>query len=691
MKKWKRFCRNSFVKTICILLTIASVVTIVGSSQWFINYMYATGQGEEVLFEDYNRGYQSTEGFADQMEHAAGKVLGYVLAREIIDTDMAEEEKELTNDLYQSGNAYADPTRTNLRYFFLNPKKDEVYTNNSEWQDAGNYETYLKEMQEGEDPYITFDSGNWVSNVAVESYGFDHLLNFAEIYEYYDIASDLFNGWIVGYTVDVSYPAQDVFQQSEQMYESYRANAEVVRDLLGAGILVLVLCIIILSFGLGETSEGSAEMDGFDRIKTELAAALLVCIWGIIFGCGLGIIVTHRELWDNYVLGALTVALPSVIIFLIGYTSLLKRLRAHTLWKNSILYMVWKVLRKVIRGTADAMRDVFRNLNLVWKAGTFMTVVIVLHWLAMMAEGLFVFICLILEVLIFAWVIRRMIGEQKLLEGMRRVKSGELEEKIDTENLKGSQKEMAELMNHVEDGLQEAIDKQMRSERMKTELITNVSHDIKTPLTSIINYVDLLRRETKELDKADPQKVEEYLEVLDQKSQRLKILTEDVVEASRISSGNISLENTNLDLVEMLTQIEGEYLEKLEANGLEIIRKMPDPPVTIYADGRRVWRVFGNLYQNTAKYAMPNTRVYVTLEKEGNQAVFTMKNISEAPLNIDPDELMERFTRGDEARTTEGSGLGLSIARSLTEAMKGRFTIYLDGDLFKVTVCFPLA
>ena len=229
-----------------------------------------------------------------------------------------------------------------------------------------------------------------------------------------------------------------------------------------------------------------------------------------------------------------------------------------------------------------------------------------------------------------------------------------------------------------------SLDKVSRSDQLRVDLITNVSHDIKTPLTSIINYVDLLKQENFE----DP-KIQRYIEVLEQKSQRLKTLTEDVVEASKVSSGNITLEFMNINLVEMIQQTSGEFAEKFMARELKEVLNLPKEEVIIQADGRRLWRVLSNIYNNAAKYAMKGTRVYADLWKENGKAYFSLKNISEQPLNIPADELTERFIRGDVSRSTEGSGLGLSIAQSLTEMQGGKFELYLDGDLFKVTITFP--
>lgn len=276
------------------------------------------------------------------------------------------------------------------------------------------------------------------------------------------------------------------------------------------------------------------------------------------------------------------------------------------------------------------------------------------------------------------------IQKQGLLDGVRAMTDGEQETRIPTDRLLPGNRQMAEAVNDLGEGLRTALQEQMKSERMKTDLITNVSHDLKTPLTSIINYVDLMKREQIESPKA-----KEYLRILDQKSQRLKQLTEDLVEASRASSGNVTLDIQRIDLKELLMQTSGEFEERFAARDLRLIASYPDAPLYVEADGRRLWRIIENLYRNVEKYAMPGTRVYLDAERDGEMAVMSMKNISEQPLNISADALTERFIRGDESRTTEGSGLGLSIAKDLTELQHGTFSIYLDGDLFKVTVAFP--
>lgn len=281
------------------------------------------------------------------------------------------------------------------------------------------------------------------------------------------------------------------------------------------------------------------------------------------------------------------------------------------------------------------------------------------------------------------FIVREGVQRNKVLDGIKKISGGDLEYKIEVEELKGDNRRLAEAVNAIGDGLFHAVDDSMKSEHLKTDLITNVSHDIKTPLTSIINYVDLLKRE-----ELPNERVQNYIAVLDSKSQRLKQLTEDLVEASKVSSGNVKLEMERINLVELVYQTGGEFIEKFEDRNLTVITKLPREPVVIMADGRRIWRVLENLYNNVAKYAMEHTRVYVDMEADGERVCFSIKNISENALNIQADELTERFIRGDISRSTEGSGLGLSIAKNLTSLMGGDFEIYLDGDLFKATVCF---
>lgn len=272
-----------------------------------------------------------------------------------------------------------------------------------------------------------------------------------------------------------------------------------------------------------------------------------------------------------------------------------------------------------------------------------------------------------------------------IIEGTQKIMEGDFSYQLPDMEAAGCRKVLlSDTVNGIGEALERAVEESVRSERMKTELIANVSHDIKTPLTSVINYVDLIKRED-----VQNEVVQKYIAVLERKSQRLKILIEDLVEASKASSGVMELEISTLNFNELIRQTNGEFDDRFEECCLELVSNIPEESLFFQGDGRRVFRILENLYNNTAKYAMPHTRVYVSLEREENFIVFKMKNISAAKLNITPEELTERFVRGERSRTTEGSGLGLSIAKSLTELMEGSFAIELDGDLFCAVVSFP--
>ena len=260
---------------------------------------------------------------------------------------------------------------------------------------------------------------------------------------------------------------------------------------------------------------------------------------------------------------------------------------------------------------------------------------------------------------------------------------GDLGTKVDDKMLVGCFREFADSLNGLSDAALVAAREQLKSERMKTELITNVSHDIKTPLTSIINYVDLLQYPH------TPEQEKEYLAVLSRQSARMKKLIDDLMEMSKAASGSLPVEITQVDAGEAINQALGEFADKLAAADLTPVFRQPEEPILMMADGRLAWRAMSNLLSNAVKYALPGTRLYIDLSRAGSSVMISMKNISREQLNVSADELMERFVRGDTSRNTEGSGLGLNIAKSLMELQKGQLQLLVDGDLFKATLIFP--
>ncbi len=362
--------------------------------------------------------------------------------------------------------------------------------------------------------------------------------------------------------------------------------------------------------------------------------------------------------------------------------SLAARIKTHTLWRNTVVGYILRWLRQ-------GLSAVGRHLPALWKVLTAIGGVTLLEfallWVNKWEPDNLIVLWFVEKSLLLPLVILVVLCLLRLRRGIRRIADGQVEHQVSTAYLYGELKSTAEDINRIGGGLQSAVEQRMRSERFKTELITNVSHDIKTPLTSIINYVDLMEKQNIE----DPT-LQEYLAVVSRQSARLKKLTEDLLEASKASTGNLTVERAPCHLGILLEQAVGEYTEKAAAAGLTLLLEQPEQTVTVLADGRHLWRVFDNLLNNVCKYALAGTRVYVDLSVQGGTAHILFRNISATPLHVTAEELMERFVRGDTARHTEGSGLGLSIARSLTELQGGTFALTVDGDLFKAEITLPV-
>ena len=477
--------------------------------------------------------------------------------------------------------------------------------------------------------------------------------------------------------LNAEYPMDDEIFYSHKYFAQYSQWGNVFLLCSGVSLVLGILMVILLSVQTGRVRQDrELHLRGSDKVPTEVAVtaglvSLVLMVTMVIPA------LENGEAWEVYIyalLGAGEMLFSAVILW--AYLSIVRRMKGHIVWKTSLIRTIIQSCKNVYMARKTSGRMITAFILLV--LGN------VLFVMAMSGFGLLV--ALLADGIVLLYLIRENAGRQVIRDGLARIASGELDFKIDEKELIGDNKEMAEAVNHVGDGLQNAVKETLKSERLKADLITNVSHDIKTPLTSIINYVDLLKRENIQ----DP-KIKGYIDILDSKSQRLKQLTEDLVEASKISSGNVVLDMQPIRFGELVWQTNGEFEEKFRARGLEIVCKIPEEPMIIMADGRRMWRVVENLYNNVAKYAMPDTRVYVEVRKIGCRIVFEIKNISERPLNIKAEELTERFIRGDVSRSTEGSGLGLSIAQNLVRLQQGTFDIYLDGDLFKVTITFEAA
>lgn len=590
-------------------------------------------------------------------------------------------------DGYASVNSGIEEGDSNYYYLYADLKSKKIYTNKKEYSNPAELEENIKKMKKlGKYVVVRPKLSEFESNLTNED-----ALTWRDDIKYSGPQTEDF---VFVSAVDTSYPIQDSFYAENQLFEKYASSGTVIAVLGMIAFGMLIVCLVWLTIVAGRSNrDDELHLNWFDAWKTEVAATVVIVLWLIpvlLSGSILSLTDLFMDL-DNdlatlygyynyvmnsipYVIGGGILAAYTCLMFLVGYLSLVRRLKAGTMWKNSVLHMI-----------VQFVHQVSINIGSVWKVVIIFGGLFLIHGAAQISGHSVLFVILLpIDIVAFVYLVYQTIGKKKIKQGISQIAHGEIDYKIDTTGLSGEQKEVAELVNVIGTGLNKAVEKSVKNERLKTDLITNVSHDIKTPLTSIINYVELLKQENFE----DP-KIRRYIEVLEQKSQRLKTLTEDVVEASKVSSGNISLDMMNLNLVEMIQQTSGEFQEKFAARNLEEVLNLPEEEAMICVDGRRTWRVLENIYNNAAKYAMEGSRIYADLTVLEDQVLFTLKNVSAYPLNISADELTERFIRGDISRSTEGSGLGLSIAKTLTEMQKGQFELYLDGDLFKVTIRFP--
>lgn len=401
-----------------------------------------------------------------------------------------------------------------------------------------------------------------------------------------------------------------------------------------------------------------------------LPVAILLCV------CGIALMDTND--WLFFVFGALIII---VLLFFIVYT-LTVRIRAHRLIKGCLTYKIYVLVKSAVSVVNETTGTMLKTIVIcfIFILITSFEVLFFLISGNVVFSAILLFALRLFEIPVIVLLFIALIA---LHNGAKNISKGDVDYRIRNILLVGPLKKHADYLNSINDAVNNAVEERLKSESLKTELITNVSHDLKTPLTSIVNYVDLLKKENIENVKAN-----EYIEVIDRQSQRLKKLTIDIVEASKAATGNIDVHFEMLNLNVILLQTNGEYIERLNENELSLISDIPDNNVFVSADGRLLWRVIDNLMSNICKYSMPGTRVYLDLRTNGSKAEISFRNISKGKLNISPEDLTERFVRGDTSRNTEGSGLGLSIAKSLTETMNGELNISIDGDLFKVIISF---
>ncbi len=588
---------------------------------------------------------------------------------------------------------------SDLRFIILDEKSGDVQASYVEGMDlevpdnlADNF--YLHEynysMRLGE-------AGTFLENVYVRDYYFGEHSDGS----YWSDDTNYSNGY-QDYQLLLLLP-QQLNHFEDEIGLGYELNREMVwlgrrtPVLLGICAAGLLATVIFLCIQTGHRP-GQAQIKGTGLEKIPLEIHLFAAFWAVVGIVGLVMVASdlwsygYLRVWEWYlsvVLCAAGAAGCGVAVVELLLTFVL-RIKLGTLGRSTLCFLLLRGIWRCCCNFFGMIVRGFRAIGMVPRAVLLLLAIVFAElfgfvWLVN-ANGsalpvLYLFagnLCLLLAAI---WSLAQMRILQKAAKSLA---EGDLEHQVDTAHMYWDFKTHGENLNAISLGISKAVEKQMKSERLKTELITNVSHDIKTPLTSIVNYVDLLQKPHTEAEGV------QYLEVLDRQSKRLKKLTENLVEASKASTGNMTVNLEPTSVMELVNQSVEEYRDRLEAGKLEIVISQRGD-LSILADGRLMWRIMDNLLNNVVKYALPGTRVYVTAQKFENRVVIAVKNISREPLNVDAEELMERFVRGDSSRHTEGTGLGLNIVRSLTMLQNGQFSLTVDGDFFKAEIFMPVA
>lgn len=656
------------------------------SSYSVLGNRYQTAEGKNI--EDYVSDWEQYYALCDNVQAAAAS-LAY------------------NYDEYVTGKEYFEPKNSNVRFLIerTEGRNKKYYSNTVAGSKERDHIESLMEKVSREkegvplaERYLYYSPAEMVyrTNTSIAESTVEQVLQ-----QYAYAYPEDVRIWI---SVDTSYPVMDAFKQGAE----YMPNLwQWAMTALFSGLLYLALFVwqtVMTGREYDEDGMKRIRLEAFDTIPTEgalLIAAGIFLLTGWVCVVAIGIagidptdLAFYRDAvrWDWFIVLVLIGTFVADVMFTFFFYSLVRRIKAHTLFGNSYL-------RRLFCRLKDFAWKVYDNGGIVLRTWVPYGIFLLFNLLMFIAFAstsypgsgrmlvIFLFIGAV-DAVVGVMLYRDAKERQGIAEGIEIIAGGHVDHQLDTEGLHGDNKTLARSVNSIGKGIKEAVEISMKDERMKADLITNVSHDIKTPLTSIINYVDLLKRE-----QVGSEKARDYIRVLDEKSQRLKQLTDDLVEASKISSGTISLHFERINLTELMNQTIGEFSEKFEEKNLVTVMNVNTGNTVVEADSRRIWRVMENLFNNVYKYAMPGTRVYVSMDQVGKQerVQVSIKNISENYLNCKPEELTERFIRGDESRTTEGSGLGLSIAKNLTLAQGGTFEIQLDGDLFKVFMTFPLA
>ena len=641
--------------------------------------------GQQALFAaayTWNGDWTTTAAYDQLLTGRVYQVRDYLQCQaDLEQPDLSYVEREQSRSVLEGTQAALSPEHTSFRYEVLSDNGSEVIFSNLE-AGKGSLEEQVSEVSYGavevRDGLVYFEDSSLAG----------------QAWERADQAPAIPESGVLRYGVlrPEAFTAQDEFSDLYALCTAYGERFSLYGGLCAAFGALALLALVFLLWSAGHRA-------GAEGIVLSWPHRVFTEAWVLLLGLGLVLFVlifceqyyynfravtvqADRD-WIWFLSGLGAAAVGAMGMLLAGFVNTLAvRVKARALARTTLLCRVvsflWRRLSAFVR-----------ELPLTWKSVLFFLAYLTAIFLADHAWPLVYWYPLpgvLINVAMLLFLAWWSAGFWRVRKGTEVIAAGNLNHQIESDRLPGDLREQAEALNNISGGLTQAVNEQMKSERFKAELITNVSHDLKTPLTSIINYVNLL----KTTQQTDP-KAREYIEVLDRKSQRLKKLTEDLVEASKASTGTLSVNREKIGLVQLLDQALGEYEERLEGKQLAVVRTLPEEECFVYADGRHLWRVMDNLLSNCAKYALEGTRVYVEISRGKGSVSLSVKNISREPLNVPPERLLERFVRGDESRTTEGSGLGLSIAKSLTELQGGAFQLVVDGDLFKAVVTLPQA
>lgn len=649
---------SSAFKTMAVLMQMVFLIVVIVVFSLLVNLF----ERSMLTFRDVGN-----DSFFDSGYYSKTLLMEFSELRNFLQLQSGRVQTEKEMEKYKEYKIHFDGGYTNLYYWYENG--GAVFTN-IESEKAVNKDQVLEHVK-NLGSYLYYDDAriSFEGNVTIHNNYF--LRNVLYLFQ----NNRNGGGLVIG--VDTSLPKEDKIKEAADLYNTY---FPLVRSGLFLGILsavCFVLCMIYLTLAAGRKDEDeNIHLYPMDYIPMEVHLIFFLLYTSELFAFCAKLGEKSWNIASSMILAG-TLVFVSDGVFLTIYLSLVRKIKADIFISSSLFDRMTGAIKKGVFLQSSKRGMIIRYVIIV-SAALFLSGEAFGkgYWWAFAGLGVEI-------VMVGTWMFHQAGQREQLIKAITEISNGNLDDKLDESEYYGECRIMAEKINSIGMGLSHALEENLKNERLKTELITNVSHDIKTPLTSIINYVNLIKMERIQSDK-----IEKYVNILEEKSMRLKQLTEDLMDFSKISSGNIELDMQSINLVELIYQTGGEFNEIFEEKGLTIITRLPKEPVMILADGSRLWRTLQNLYNNAAKYAMPDTRVYVELKVEEECAVFSMKDISEQELGSVSDDLSERFVRGDESRRTEGSGLGLSIARSLTNLMGGTFQIHLDGDLFTVSITF---